>query len=266
MAGSQSTTCKRVAWATLLAAAFIAIPTLADNAPFALYDNMYYKGKPNTTADGFVVSNILYEAVIWPHKVNYGTLPDRSAYEAMVRAHSANPGPLVIDIEELPLSGSPDLARQHQQTLATLADWAHAAAPGKIIGYYGSNTLTRVAPAYVPYAKELAKHVDAFFPPAYTFDDDRAKWQQRAQDAAAEAHALDPAKPVYFYLWPQYHDKTPKQFQFVDAAYWSFQLDSASRLSNGIVIWSPGKFDWNDSTGWWSATQRFARSLGWRKP
>jgi hypothetical protein len=261
MIQSPSAMYKGIAWATLLVAALMAVPTLADNAPFALYDNMYYRGKPNTTQDGFVVSNILYEAVIWPHKVNYGVLPDRHAYEAMVRAHIANPGPLVIDIEELPLRGSPDEARQHLETLSTLADWAHAAAPGKIIGFYGTNTLTRVSPADVQYARELARHVDAFFPPAYTFDDDRATWQQRAQDAVAEAHALDPAKPVYFYLWPQYHDNTPKQFQFVDAAYWTFQLEIASHLSNGIVLWSPGKYDWNDSTGWWTATQRFARSV-----
>jgi hypothetical protein len=260
MVGSQAATHKLVC-AALLVAASVSMPALADNTQFALYDNMYYKGKPNTAADGFVVSNILYEGVIWPHNVNYGVLPERGAYEQLVRSHSANPGPLVIDIEELPLGGAPDVARQHLQTLATLADWAHAAAPGKIIGYYGTNTLTRVAPADLPYAKELATHVDAFFPPMYTFDDDRTKWQQRAHDEATEARSLDPAKPVYFYMWPQYHDNTPKQFQFVDAAYWTFQLQNASHLSNGIVLWSPGKFDWNDSTGWWAATQQFARSV-----
>lgn len=261
MVGTKRGLCRPISWAALLATVLIAVPSFADHAPFALYDNMYYRGKPNTAPDGFVVSNILYEGLIWPHKVNYGALPDRREYEKLVRSHVANPGPLVIDIEELPLHGTPDVARQHLETLSTLADWAHAAAPGKIIGYYGSNTLTRVAPADIEYAKELAKHVDAFFPPAYTFDDDRAKWQQRMQDAVAEAHALDPAKPVYLYLWPQYHDNTPKQFQFVDASFWTFQLETASHLSNGIVIWSPGKFDWNDSTGWWTATERFARSM-----
>src|SRR5215470_6892650 len=246
---------RSIALAALLAAVFMAAPACAANAPFALYDNMFYPGKPDTTRDGFVVSNILYEGVIWPHKINYGVLPDRRYFEKLVREHVANPGPLVIDIEELPLHGSPDVVSQHLQVLSTLADWARAAAPGKVIGYYGTNTLTRVAPADMQYARELAKHVDAFFPPAYTFDDDRAKWQQRAQDASAEARALDPPKPIYFYLWPQYHDKTPKQFQFVDAAYWTFQLQTVSHLGNGVVLWSPSKFDWDDSTGWWAATQ-----------
>jgi hypothetical protein len=26
-------------------------------------------------------------------------------------------------------------------------------------------------------------------------------------------------KLVFFYLWPQYHDGTPKQFQYIDASY-----------------------------------------------
>ena len=235
----------RIALASLLTATLTIAPACAANAPFALFDNMFYRGKPDTAKDGFVASNILYESVIWPHKVNYGVLPDQGEF----------------DIEELPLHGSADVVSQHLHVLSTLADWAHAAAPGKVIGYYGSNTLTRVAPEDLEYARELAKHVDAFFPPAYTFDDDRNKWQQRTQDAAAEARAFEQSKPFYFYMWPQNHYKTPKQFQFVDAAYWTFQLQTVSHVGNGIVLWSPSKFDWSDSTGWWAATQQFARDL-----
>jgi len=233
-----------------------------EDAPsFPIYDNLFYRGKPDTAREGLVLSNILYEGLIWPYGQKFGVLPDRSAFEAIVRAHSTNPGPLVIDIEKLPLKGSPDAARKHLETLATLADWAHEAAPGKVIGFYGTNTLSHIAPSDLTYARELARHVDAFFPPMYTFDDDRAAWAKRAQASAAEARALAPGKPVYFYLWPQYHDGTPRQFQYVDEQYWKFQLEAASRYCDGIVLWSPSRFEWNDSTGWWSATQQFARAL-----
>jgi hypothetical protein len=30
--------------------------------------------------------------------------------------------------------------------------------------------------------------------------------------------ALGPGKAAYFDLWPQYHDGTPKHFQFIDRA------------------------------------------------
>jgi hypothetical protein len=238
--------------------------------PFTIYDNMFYRGKPDTAREGLVASNILYEDRIWPHGEHYGVLPSRSAFVALVRLHIANPGPLVLDIEQLPLKGSPQAARKNMETLATLADWAHAAAPGKVIGFYGTNTLSRVAPSDLPYARELTRHVDAFFPPMYTFNDDRGAWAKRAQESSDEAHALGPGKPVYFYLWPQYHDGTPKQFQYIDAEYWKFELHTAALNSDGIVLWSPSKFEWNDTSGWWSETRQFAHLLrterGSRRP
>lgn len=232
-----------------------------DQRSFTIYDNLFYRGKPDTARDGLVVANILYENKIWPPGGAFGVLPSQTAFAAIVDLHIANPGPLVIDIEKLPLKGSPETARHNLETLAKLADWAHEAAPRKIIGFYGTNALSRVPPAYLPYARELARHVDAFFPPMYTFDDDRTAWEERARESAAEARELGPGKPVYFYLWPQYHDGTPKAFQYVDAGYWKFQLETARRYSDGIVLWSPSKYDWNDATSWWSVTQRFAHAL-----
>jgi hypothetical protein len=64
--------------------------------PFPVYDNMFYRQKPNTAQEGLLASNILYEGDIWPHGLNYGVLPSRNSFEATVRAHSANPGPLVL--------------------------------------------------------------------------------------------------------------------------------------------------------------------------
>jgi hypothetical protein len=258
---------KYLAAAVVLASAVLtpmcsnALPHNADAHAFLLFDNMYYRGKPSTASEGLIASNILYENKIWPNRQNYGHLPNRDAFEALVRASVVHPGPLVLDIEGLPLKGSAKIARQNMETLATLADWAHQAAPGKIIGYYGTNTLSKVPRANLELARELARHVDAFFPSMYTFNDDRKEWKRRAQDAIAEARRLDSRKPVYFYMWPQYHDGTPRAFQFVDASYWTFQLQTAKRLSDGIVLWSGSKDEWNDSTGWWSATAQFMNTL-----
>lgn len=225
--------------------------------PFVVYDNMFYRGKPAN--DGLVASNILYENRIWPDKEKIGLLPRHDDFISLVRAHIANPGPLVIDIESLPLSGDRRTAHAHMEVLATLAVWAHEAAPSKIIGYYGTHTLTGINESYLGEARELAHHVDAFFPPMYTFDDDRSAWSTRAKKELEEARRLDAHKPVYFYLWPQYHDGTAKQFQFVSAEYWKFQLEQTYGLGDGAVLWSPSKFDWDDRSGWWSATVEFMR-------
>lgn len=233
----------------------------ASGKSFAIYDNMFYKGKPNTTQVGLIRSNILYENKIWPDRQSLGTLPDRAAFQALVRAAIANPGPLVIDIETVSVRTNPEAARRNAQMLAMLADWAHEAAPGKIIGYYGTNTLSDIPPANLPFARELAKHVDAFFPSLYTFDDDRSRWERRAKTFLAQSREIDPKKPVYFYLWPQYHDGTNKAFRYVSGEYWKFQLETARRYGDGIVIWSSSSYSWDPRSGWWDATQQFAASL-----
>jgi hypothetical protein len=234
---------------------------LSEAGSFIIYDNLFYRAKPDTAREGLVASNIIYEGKIWPRKNEYGSLPNRAEFQATVREYIANPGPLVLDIEGLPLKGPQETALRNLEVLTKLADWAREAAPGKVVGYYGTNTLSNVPSANLGYARELARHVGAFFPPMYTFDDDRGKWERRAKNALSEAHQLDDKKPVYFYMWPQYHDGTAKQFHFIDAAYWKFQLETARRYSNGIVLWSPSRYDWNDATGWWAATVEFSHTL-----
>lgn len=91
---------------------------------FALFDNMPYKGKPDTAKDGFVASYTLYEDKYWPNKRDPGTVPNRETFEAVVRAEAKNPGPLVIDVERISLSrGSPEALRSNLETLEKLADW-----------------------------------------------------------------------------------------------------------------------------------------------
>jgi hypothetical protein len=232
-----------------------------DQKSFLIYDNLFYKGKPDTAKDGLIASNVLYEDKIWPDKQAPRVLPSREAFEALVREHATNPGPLVIDIEHISLRSSPESARQSMKLLAQLADWAHEAVPGKVIGYYGTNTLSNVLPANEALARELTSHVDAFFPPIYNFDDNRTNWEKRAQAAQAEAHALDAKKPVYFYLWPQYHVGSARALRYVDGDYWRFQLETAHRYGDGVVLWGPDAYAWNDKSGWWYATEKFAASL-----
>ena len=45
-------------------------------------------------------------------------------------------------------------------------------------------------------------------------------------------------------MWPQYHDNTPKQFQYIDVAYWRFQLipRDGDRLGN-VFAWARRNLD-----------------------
>ena len=233
----------------------------ASEKKFPIFDNMFYKGKPGTAPYGLIPSNVLYENKIWPDPRDVGTLPDREAFQSFVRAAAVNPGPLVIDIESVSLRTPPETARHNAETLAKLADWAREAAPGKTIGYYGTNTLSDIPQSNFAAARELARHVDALFPSLYTFDDDRSNWEKRAKTLLAQSRQLDTEKPVYFYLWPQYHEGTKKALQYVDGDYWKFQLDTARRYGDGVVLWSRSRDPWDPRSGWWQATMQFAASL-----
>jgi hypothetical protein len=96
-------------------------------------------------------------------------------------------------------------------------------------------------------------------PSVYTFDDDLAQWHRRLLDDLALARQIAPGKPVYPYLWPQYHEDTPKALLYLDASYWRFQLLASYRYTNGAVIWSGGGPA--GSGQWVAATAKFMHEL-----
>jgi hypothetical protein len=233
----------------------------AQERAFAVYDNMFFIGKPSTAPSGLVASNIIYGREIWPGGKNYGTLPNRAEFAAVVAAHKAGSGPIVLDIERMPLAGDRRTVAQRLSVLATLADWTREIAPGRIVGYFGYNTLTDVKPEFRDYAQALARHVNAFFPQLYTDDDDRAAFARQADAEIREARGFGKDKPIYFYLWPQYNAHTPKQFRWISRDYWRFQLETCYRKADGIVLWSPQRFRWDVSSGWWSEIVSFVHRL-----
>jgi len=232
-------------------------PGSATHGPFPVYDNMSFRAKPDTAGAGLLGANIVYSADLWPAGSDPAALPDRTTVQAAVSARLTRPGPLVLDVEDLPLAGPTAVINAHLGILETVLAWARAVAVGRTVGYYGYHTLSGVAPAGLAAARQLAARVDAFYPSMYTFDDDEAAWAARATAEVAEDRSLAPGKPVYLYLWPQYHDHTARQYQYLDAARWSFELRTARTLADGVVIWGPSRFAWDPSSGWWAATTSF---------
>ncbi|WP_189305497.1 hypothetical protein [Streptomyces albospinus] len=228
---------------------------------FVVYDNTAYRDV-DLARYGAIPSNVVYEGYVAAlnGRTRPGTeldLPPEAAYKDLVRKHASKPGPVVLDFESLYLTGTPDTAQRHLEKLEKFAQWAHEALPGKVIGFYG--VLGNTTPRYYPLARQLARYVGAFFPTLYTFDDNRAAWRAKLVKDLEEAKAVDPGKPVYPYLWPQYHDGTPKSPQFLSADHWSYELDTARRLVPGVVIWS-GAWPVTDK-GWITATERFMATI-----
>lgn len=243
----------------------------AARADFTVYDDTFY-----TNIDlrrvGAVRSNLVYEAPVAqlagqdpadfrgprPDGAELA-LPPRAGYEDLVRRAARNPGPLVLDFETLYLRrATPAVAVRRFEKLRTLLDWAHDAVPGHAVGYYG--VLGNTAPAYLGLERRLAVREDALFPSLYTFGDDLPAWRGRFRRIMAEAALVAPGKPVYAYLWPQYHGGTARAGRYLTPAHWNYELQTAARLCDGVVVWGPADGDpdsaWVRATGDFLSTRR----------
>jgi hypothetical protein len=94
----------------------------------------------------------------------------------------------------------------------------------------------------------------------YTFDDNQGAWATRAQSEAAEDRALTAGKPVFFYLWPQYHDGMPSSFNHRRCLLAIPAQHGLSRCR--WHLWGPSRFSWDEASGWWAATLDFIRQVG----
>jgi len=258
--GAVSVTASQAGNANFAAATPVTRTFTAQPTSFVVFDNMFYSGKPSTSPYGLIQSNVVYENKIWPDangttQADEQTLPTRAAFDTLMANYNAA-GPIALDVELLGLSST-----ANEQILATLADWAAADHPGKRVGYYGYNTFDNVSTAHLPYAYALATHVSAMFPSMYTYNDDQTAWATLAAQEVAAARSIAPGQPVYLYISPQYHPGTAKAGQYVSAAYWAFQLQTAYSLADGVVIWSSSSYSWDDTTLWWEATQTFMQTL-----
>ena len=237
--------------------------------PFVIFDNMHYAGKPDWSAAGFVPNCVIYGTHGWKKLIDAGQMPDEAAYKEQVRKSAAGqPGPIVIDVEYVYLSrtkGTTDAqVKQHFELFIKLAQWAHEAAPGHLVGYYGHGLFPEEpGPQYAAETKRLLAAVDAFFPSLYVYGDiPPARWQEKLETLVQEARRIAPEKPVYPYLWPQYHEGRPKALEFVPADYVQFQLNHCLAVgADGVVVWSGGKPAWtpamNDAP-WLQTMLKFA--------
>ena len=232
--------------------------------PFIVFDNMAYAGKPDLSTNGLVPSCVIYNHGDMKTAIAAGQLPDEAAFKQLVQSRAAGrPGPVVIDIEYVFLSkrgGTTDAeVKQHFKLFITLAKWAHEAAPGHLVGYYGHGLFPEEpGKEYAAEKAQLLAAVDAFFPSMYSFGNQTPeKWQEKLKFLLAQARELAPGKPVYPYVWAQYHEGSPKALEFLDGDRMKWELETAHNFgADGVVFWSGAKPAWKDGP-WLQAMLKF---------
>jgi hypothetical protein len=245
--------------------------------PFRIFDATAYVGRPDWSREGIEPIHII-DRGLWPDGAGASGPPDPARVRRYVESLPRDNAPIVLDIEHYNLTGSDQAAGAALADLTRLAAAFRAIAPDRRIGFYGIVPIpdwdrSLAGAGSVPYRawqrhndrmRRLQSSVDFLFPPAYTNITDRSAWTAFAASQICEARRLS-SKPVFLFLWPEFHEGSTLRGQYLEADFWRLQLETAYRLADGVVIF--GGYDvqanrarpWNPRAPWYATTLDFIR-------
>jgi hypothetical protein len=203
--------------------------------------------------------------------------------EKWVRSQRDPTKVIALDLEHWETRGAAGIVEPNVRRLVSVVERLRAGGLKNPVGYYGilpnreywraiegtSSEGFRSWQRDNDYVIPLAAVVDILFPSLYTFYEDPARWKLYALRNIAEAKRLANGKPIYPFIWPQYHDGTALEGRYIPAADWRAQLDLLAGEVDGIVIWGgwareEGRLKWDDEAQWWMETKDFLDRMNGR--
>ncbi len=256
----------------LLALSIIATPS--DVFCFGVFDGTLYKKKPDLIAYGLKPINIIYGGSFWDAGKNKENLPSDSRIQKLAIESSAKNIETVLDVEHWEVSTGRANGKEAENLHKYIAFFGKFKEYARYLntGFYGVPPIQDYWRAitlpesrqYLEWQKEndflrpLAEKVDILYPSLYTFYLDQEGWKKYAKANILEARRISKAKPVYVFLWPQYHDSNKNlRGKYIDQYYWKMQLDLSRKHADGIVIWGGWQEYWNNDAPWWKVTKEF---------
>jgi len=248
--------------------------------PFQVFDATLFTGKPDLAPFRIRPLVILYEHRFWPGPASREPVPSESLVRSLADDHKNSRQMVVIDIERWPLKGNAAAVQTTVQNFIAVLSWFRRTAPEVQVGVYGTIPMPDYWRAirdpsgdeYRGWQQEndrlnaIVSRVDALYPSLYTFYPDRQGWVTYAIAQLREAKRLAGSKPVYAFLWPQYHESNALLgHRPIDPDYWMLQLETVYEYADGAVIWGgwgeKGPEPWDDVAPWWQATKRFLSTI-----
>lgn len=268
---------------TLVLLLLIAMPsiTTAQTKAFRVLDATQFLDKPDLSKLGVEPLTVIYAHFLWPDEKVTANVPDLNFVEKQFKKYgSFNGAPWCIDIEHWPLNTSDDEAKKNSERFLQIISAARRANPKVMIGLYGELPLNSYYPAIADpdsdqnkkwvsdniRSRHIAESVDYIFPAAYTYYNLPNEWALYATRQIQMARMY--GKPVYVFIWPQYHDSNELHaFEFIDKKFWRIQLETAYKYADGVVIWGGWDFkrnrksQWDENAAWWQETKDFITEI-----
>ena len=249
---------------------------------FIVFDGTTYKNKPDLSIYGIKPINLIYRNALWRERKNINDLPEVTRVRESARGAKASRKIVIIDIEHWKLSGPKSIVIESLSKYMTVLRWFNDATPEVLFGYYGLPPLRDYwraikdsnTPEYLSWQAEndslqpLVDRVNVLLPSLYTFYTDREAWVKYALATIREARRYPGNKPVYVFLWPQYHQSNHfLGLKYLPADYWKLELETVRQYADGVVIWGGWDFDknakaqWDDDAPWVQVTKKFMKEL-----
>ncbi len=257
----------------------------APQRPFIVFDATLYKNKPSFAGYPVRPITLLYESRLFPGNHAPTAMPPEQTVRSIAKEFREASEPVVIDIERWPLKGDAQIVKENVGKLVGVLSWIKAEAPNLQIGAYGTVPLPDYWRAirgsgnveYQAWQRdndrldEMTAQLDALYPSLYTYYPDRQGWVTFAVAQLTEAKRKAHGKPVYAFLWPQYHESNAKlRLRPLEPDYWELQLNTVYEHADGLVIWGgwgeKGPESWDEEAPWWQVTKRFLKRIGSTPP
>lgn len=208
--------------------------------------------------------------------------PDGSPNENAIKSFAYTCGgnhPVTLDLETWPYSPGSALTQTIRDFITAVNDFKSVNNTSPV-GFYGVppkqayqwknidpvnnpsgySTWLNVSNALEP----VAEKTDLFQPSFYAYNPDTTAWRKMVDTTLAAIQRYNQNKPIYAYIWPQYHDNSvPYSLQFMDTAIWHFELEVLYDRTNGCIIWTSNKssdgniISWDPDMLWWQTTKSF---------
>jgi len=262
-------------------------PTVLASIPpdFVVFDATLYKDKPSLVPYHIRPITLLYESRLFVANQLPTAMPPQTIVRTIAYELRSSKEPVALDIERWPIKGDEVTVQSTVRKFLLVLSWVEHEAPRVAFGVYGTVPVPDYwrairDPASAEFQswqqdndrlERINDKVDALFPSIYTFYPDRQGWVTYAIAQIAEARRKAKGKPVYTFLWPQYHDSNVLlSHQPLDPDYWDLQLHTVAQHADGAVIWGGwgenGPESWNEAAPWWQVTKRFMRQLDQTAP
>jgi hypothetical protein len=255
------------------------------NKEFKIYESLGFSNKPDLLKEfGIQYLPIYGKSHFWGKTIPNDSIPNEIRIKQLAKNTYENGNTLIsLDIEHWPLTNAnKKVIESSRDKYIQVAKTFKENAQGIQIGFYSTLPIRNYRVPVSAKGQEtyeiqkwrlendnlqaLADHVDVIMPSLYTFKDDPESWIIYARENLKEAKKY--GKPVYVFLWPQYHSSNRwKRDKSIDGDFWALQLKTVYEYADGVIIWSPkiNPKKWDSNSAWWIKTVQFMTEIGYQK-